>query len=427
MSIVQYPFSDNRLVIIDWASLSYHKIHSIRSRQKKGSLKPITTAEEELEVWRNSMAYSVLSLVKLFNPMDMIFTGEGTKIWRNDYVKEWYSEHAKVYFDSSSYWLQYDNFIYRFTKKPDGNISVEKMDCTKVDDLPGDPRPLSELPERVQKIFWDNVLPSYKGNRKGTDWPFNIDRHYWREYKETFAVEFADTIRATYIGHDKAEGDDVAYVGMNYLKEKYDDIILITKDGDWNQLIDGNRVRVFNHLSEEFAECVDTTEFLGVKVLAGDRGDNIAGIALPGRKTQLADAGARKLYATDDWHDKALSDGWEPQYLRNKKLIDLSYIPTDIQRTLCETIDNTKGKLCEYDAIYAMGLTQGNVNTISSMKELGYYVTLDKEYIQANPDTFRIQQTGDVLNDEDITLPFDKPSRTFGNFDGVFFDPTKSE
>ena len=79
--VTYYPYVDNRLVIIDWASLSYHLFHSINSdknREKYG----LHDSEGELRLWRTKMIDRVMDYIALFNPRHLVFALEGKAAWR---------------------------------------------------------------------------------------------------------------------------------------------------------------------------------------------------------------------------------------------------------------------------------------------------------------------------------------------------------
>ena len=85
--IKTYPYSPNRLMVIDWASLSYHQMHSIKS-EKRTTVLNIESAEDEIRMWNNHMLSKVLKYIKLFNPKDIICALEGKNVWRFDYVRD---------------------------------------------------------------------------------------------------------------------------------------------------------------------------------------------------------------------------------------------------------------------------------------------------------------------------------------------------
>jgi 5'-3' exonuclease len=419
------PVSKNRLVVVDWASLSYHQLHALNSKYKTARVVEFNTPEDELKVWRAGMLGKMLKYIKLFNPRDVVLSHEGNKVWRTNFVKEWYSEHSTVAYDSTGYYLRYDNFLFKFYKDRSGEVISEKLDVVKdLELVPDNAVPLAEMPKRVQDMCWDDVLPKYKGTRSKSEWPFLVDKSYWRNYKEEFAEDIGKIFRAHVIGHDEAEGDDVIYVAMNHWKEKYDSIVLITRDGDLTQL-KTPKVMIFNHVKEEFVECDDPETFCEIKILSGDKSDNINGMALPGRKVQLGEKGAIKLFeSTGNIYSTSQDNGWDKQYLRNQKLVDLNYIPTHIQRELVDKFDASKPELCGLEEIYEMGYNEKMVQDISTMRNVGYYAMNTVEYLDAHPDLFNTDLLSAKTNETKAEIKSAHTSkRKFDDFSSVFEVP----
>lgn len=443
--IKSWPYSSNRLVIVDWASLSYHQWHGMNTKLNNNPHNfnlpgdgwddgGMRTSQQEIAIWRTSMLNRMLKYIKLFNPIDIALALEGTNVWRNQVVKDYYGENCKVHYDSDSYYLRYDNLLYRVYKK-NGQIVAEKKDIVKDKDLLDNPsKKLGDMPDRVQKMLWDAylpngttpLLPSYKGKRQKQAWDFETDRKYWREYKDEFAKEVSGIFRAKPIRMLDAEGDDVIYVLCNYLKDKYDSIILITGDSDMNQLLTIPNLKIYNHRSDQMVVCHNPEDYLELKILQGDSSDNINGMALPNKKTQLGEKGAEKLFeSTDNIYQKAKSEGWDQQYRRNQTLINLSYIPTNIQRTICSQIDETESELCEIEDLYSMSFTDKVLDKVINMKNLGFYSLLDKEYVTEHPDVFNPEMF--AQNDEAVNAIATEEKRTFDSMDGVFLDPLGGE
>lgn len=419
------PASNNRLVIVDWASLAYHQLHALNSKVKSARVVEFNTPEDELRVWRAGMLSKMMRYIKLFNPKDILLSKEGNKVWRSDYVKGWYSEYATVAYDNTGYYLRFDNFLFKFYKDRSGEIISEKLDVVKdLELVPDNAKPLKDMPQRIQDMCWLDVLPKYKGTRSKSEWPFLIDKSEWRDYKEIFADELGKVFRAHVIGHGEAEGDDVIYVGLNHWKEKYDSIVLITRDSDLNQLKTVEKLMIFNHVKEEFVDCPKPRNFCECKILSGDKSDNINGIALPGKKTQLGEKGAVKLFeSTGNIYNKAEKEGWDTQYIRNQRLINLDYIPTHIQREITELLDKSNPEMCAVEDIYAMGYSEKMVQEVSTMKNVGYYALNTKEYIDKHPDLFSKDLFKSDKKEIDEVANASSTKREFGDFSSVFEVP----
>jgi len=420
------PVSDNRLVIVDWASLAYHQLHALNSKFKTARVVEFDTPEDELRVWKSGMLSKMLRYIKLFNPKDILLSKEGSKVWRSDFVKEWYNDRATVAYDNTGFYLRYDNFLYKFYKDSSGDIITEKLDVVKdLELVPDNAKLLKDMPQRIQQMCWTDILPRYKGTRSKSEWPFLIDKAVWRDYKETFADELGKVFRSHVVGHVEAEGDDVIYVGMNHWSKKYDSIVLITRDSDLNQLKSNPKLMIFNHVKEEFVECQNPTTFTECKILSGDKADNINGMAIPGKKMQVGAKGATKLFeSTGNIYAKAQDDGWDEQYLRNQKLIDLNYIPTHIQREIVESLDSSTPELCAVEEIYAMGYNEKIAQEVTTMKNVGYYVLNTKEYLESHPDLFNKDML--KIDNSKAEKEFKKavtPKREFGDYGSLFNVP----
>lgn len=88
------------------------------------------------------------------------------------------------------------------------------------------------------------------------------------------------------------EADDLAAYLVKNLKDKYKHIWLISTDRDWDLLLDNNVSR-FSYVTrkeytlDNFYEehgCDNPEEYISVKVLQGDSGDNVPGVPLVGEK-----------------------------------------------------------------------------------------------------------------------------------------------
>lgn len=425
--IKTYPYSPNRLMVIDWASLSYHQMHSIKS-EKRTTVLNIESAEDEIRMWNNHMLSKVLKYIKLFNPKDIICALEGKNVWRFDYVREYYGENATVYYDSSAYYIRFDNCLFKVYK--DGtefkfhpmdiidDVHIYQLKCKK----------LNELPKATQDIIWDlylpngkPMLPKYKGTRSD-EWEYMTPKAEWKAHKEKFAVELGKLYRAKCIGIEGAEGDDVAYVATQYLRNQYDSIIVITKDSDFNQLLNDDKVKIYSHYSDNMTECLNPTDYIETKILSGDSSDNINGIALPNKRKKLGAGNAKTLYEnTADLFNKAKTEGWDNQYIRNQKLINFKYIPTHVQRMICEAIDALIPEFLGTEMLSALGINDKLAQRVNRMKDIGYYTLLDREYVEEHPDVFT--PSVDISEEEAEYKEALKPKRIFQDMTGVFDDP----
>lgn len=407
--VTSYHYVENRLLVIDWASLSYHMFYSIASdanRKKYGLL----DAEGEIELWRCKMITRILHYVSLFNPRHVIFALEGKAAWRRKFVEDYYSEHSEVYWNKSEYYVMSDNLLYMVQKASDDGFAVTKMDLKILPDLSGlKHRKLGEMPEKQQRMFWDirtptgtPILPSYKGQRKAKPWLFSIDKKVWAAYREQFAKELAPLFRAKAVQCIHAEGDDVIYASVMKYAGESDDVIVITRDSDMAQ-IGVKNVRLFNHQTDTFMVKDDPAKYLDHKVLTGDDSDNINGIAFvnqkdgkykPDKKTQISDGGATALLeACPNIYTTAKENGWVDQYDRNRTLIDLSRVPDDVKKEIAAEMDKPYPELGGFERLDFWDIPDAVQRLYTSLQGVGFYaVNSSTSTTRFNPTLFARQQ-----------------------------------
>lgn len=138
------------------------------------------------------------------------------------------------------------------------------------------------------------ISDSYKGNRE------EMRKNQTEEEKEaftTFMEEFKRTIKLVsevypVVYYKGVEADDIAaYIVKNFNKCDREHCWLISSDKDWDLLISDNVSR-FSYVTrkettkenfEEIHSC-NPEEFISMKCLMGDSGDNVKGIAGVGAK-----------------------------------------------------------------------------------------------------------------------------------------------
>lgn len=417
--LLSFPTSKNRLMVIDWASVGYHQWHSMFSKARVNSgYYVLDTSEKELEMWRSSMTRKVMSFIRLFNPLDVIIALEGDgEIWRKKHYREYYQKNALIFYDKNGFYLRFDNFLYQIRKSTDGNMTVEKLDPTQP---LKDVKPIlyDKLSPAAQQAI-NSCLPSYKGNRASQPWKAITPKSVWTKYRDEFAHKLSEVIRANTIMDSEAEGDDIIYTAITHNVDKYESIVLVTGDSDCNQLLIQNNLIIFNHQSDNLTTCINPRRYLEIKILSGDKSDNINGIALPGKKVQLGEAGATTLYESLDGNcvPAAETGGWINQYHRNRQLIDMSFIPNELKTRLLGMLDVPRKEISAYEKIYELAVNQKVIEDITSLKQLGYYTLHDYVDVQNNPNLFKesvIQIGKNYSKNNTTTATEEEPEWGFG-------------
>jgi 5'-3' exonuclease len=167
---------------------------------------------------------------------------------------------------------------------------------------------------------------------------------------------------------------------------------MVTRDSDMNQLLTIDNLIIFNHLTKELQECKNPSDYLQIKILSGDTSDSIPGILMPDKKKKLGPAGATTFFESlngKNCFDVAKENGWLEQYIRNRRLIDLSMIPDDIKNDITKSLDEQVPEFCPFWELQGMDIPQRLIEEIAKMKNVGYYCLNNKEEIAKSPDFFK--------------------------------------
>lgn len=198
--------------------------------------------------------------------------------------------------------------------------------------------------------YWrKQYFPYYKAGRKKTreasalDWRliFEIMNKIKEELKEYFPYKVLDV--------ENAEADDIIGT-LAPLYVASEDIMIVSSDGDFLQLqmyngISKYSIKQYSPLLKKNLKCDDPHRNLKEKIIGGDKGDGIPNILSPSDCFVL---GKRQTSIYQDKLDKMINEDvslWTDEHAkigfsRNKTLIDLREIPSDIKKSIIEQYDN---------------------------------------------------------------------------------------
>jgi len=189
-----------------------------------------------------------------------------------------------------------------------------------------------------------DIYPNYKhARRKGrvdsaTDWDniFKIITEIKNEIAENFPYIMM------YI--EKAEADDII---ATLIKHTDEPIMIISGDKDFIQLQTKPNVKQYSPIQKVFVgEGLDPKKFLHEQIIKGDRSDGIPNILSPddifltGEKQRPINK--KRLEEWANVSNIPLGSETSKYYERNKRLIDLSCIPEELERTIINTYKNYK-------------------------------------------------------------------------------------
>jgi len=173
-----------------------------------------------------------------------------------------------------------------------------------------------------------SVYSDYKANRKEARDKAVVDFNKFFPIFNEFTAQIKDVFSTIYILNvNRCEGDDIM---ATLCKQtfKNDEVVIISSDGDMNQLINQN-IKQYDPIKRKIVECLNPQKELDIKVIKGDKGDNI-----PPIKKKVGVITAEKIL--NNGLDNFLKESEEikANYIRNKTLIDLNYIPLEIQKNI---------------------------------------------------------------------------------------------
>ena len=190
-----------------------------------------------------------------------------------------------------------------------------------------------------------DIYPNYKhARRKGrvdsaTDWDniFNCITEIKNEIAENFPYVMM------YI--EKAEADDI--IGALVFNHTNEPIMIISGDKDFIQLQSNTNVKQYSPIQKVFVgEGLDPKKFLHEQIIKGDRSDGIPNILSPddifltGEKQRPINK--KRLEEWSNVENISLGSETSKYYERNKRLIDLSCMPKELERTIINTYNEYK-------------------------------------------------------------------------------------
>jgi len=206
-----------------------------------------------------------------------------------------------------------------------------------------------------RKYWRKEFFPFYKAGRKKNRDKSDLDWHLIFDMLAKFKQELKDNFPYKVIDVEGAEADDI----IGTLVPRYaphQKMLILSSDGDFLQLQKyGSNVKQYNPSQKKYVKSEDPVLELKEKIIRGDKGDGIPNMFSP------SDCFVRDLrqkpitknvldkYLVEDTNNYTETD--KVNFSRNQTLIDLSYIPKEIQEKIINTYDEAKpakGKLLNY-------------------------------------------------------------------------------
>jgi len=221
--------------------------------------------------------------------------------------------------------------------------------------------------------YWRrDIYPGYKASRKGMRDKSGIDFDHFFGVYDKFMEDLKEALTMIhFLAVHRCEADDIIAV---LTKERFqkDDVVNYSTDKDMYQLFKYKNYTQFDPIKKKFITHLNPARELVLKILTGDRGDDIPGVKSkcgPVTAQQMLDLGL-----TNSLLNKSMEDNFE----RNKQLIDFDMIPLEIVEKITSEFDNyhintyNGGKIFNFLVKYKLNFFIENLQEFTpSLKEIG--------------------------------------------------------
>ena len=199
-----------------------------------------------------------------------------------------------------------------------------------------------------------DAFPQYKSKRKDArkestmDWKevFRITNKVFEELRENFPYRV--------VVHDKCEADDViAQLVVNTQVDfgHQEKVMIISSDKDFGQLQKYSNVRQYSPMLKKEIEILNPRMHLLELILRGDQADGIPNVLSADdsftqgiRQTPLRETKINEIMKDLDDGELLWAASWYRNYLRNKKLIDLTETPEALKREIINNFEQQGDK-----------------------------------------------------------------------------------
>lgn len=211
-----------------------------------------------------------------------------------------------------------------------------------------------------RKYWRKEVFPYYKASRKKNREKSSLDWHLIFDILGRFKNDLKENFPYKVIDVEGAEADDI--IGTLAPRHvAHEDVLILSSDGDFLQLQKYNtgkyQIKQYNPTSKKFIISNNPHKDLKEKIIRGDSGDGIPNVLsasdsfVNSIKQKSITEPKLEYMLNEEW------ENWDNEYAktnfdRNRRLIDLSYTPTEIKQKIINTYEDfkpsPKNKLLDY-------------------------------------------------------------------------------
>lgn len=213
-----------------------------------------------------------------------------------------------------------------------------------------------------RKYWRREAFEYYKSNRKKERQESNLDWNMIFDTLNKIKLELKENFPYKVIQVPRAEADDIIgtlckrFGHLGIAPPNAEKILILSSDKDFGQLQKYANVDQYSPVGKSFIRISNPERFLREHIIKGDRGDGIPNF-LSQDDTFAIGKRQKPIKSANfvDWSDMDPKDFCDEkmleQYNRNQMLIDLDFIPQDVQDAINEefdTVEVKRGNLLNY-------------------------------------------------------------------------------
>jgi len=205
-------------------------------------------------------------------------------------------------------------------------------------------------------------FPQYKASRRTSRSDSDFDWNEAFRIMHKIKDEIVDNFPYKVIHIEGCEADDIIGTLVENTQQfgNYEDVMIVSSDGDFKQLQRYENVKQFSPLLKKFIVDDNPRLNLQEKILKGDTGDGVPNVLsdddtfVDGRRqTPLRKKKMDELIADLSEGELLYAASWYRNYCRNETLIDLTKTPDHLKESIINNYNeqdpyNNKGKVFPY-------------------------------------------------------------------------------
>ena len=196
-----------------------------------------------------------------------------------------------------------------------------------------------------RKNWRKNFFPYYKAHRKKIRDDSDHDWNAIFQCLNQIKTELVENFPYKVLEVDTAEADDIIGILCRYLTDV--PILILSGDKDFMQLQSNSNVKQYSPIQKRFLKTDNPKKFLQEHIMRGDKGDGVPNF-LSADDTFVNNGERQKPISKRNIAEWVKHDNPEifcdykmlRGYKRNQQLVDLSFVPNELQDEIRECYDN---------------------------------------------------------------------------------------